>query len=150
MTVFVRPWRGDRSGKVWEYDVKLRWPDGSKARERKRSPCTSKSATQRYAEERERLLIAAGSPSSPKEVTTEEKKAPLTLRHFEAQYLDEHCVAERQGVSTLVMKRSVLRCHLLVLLGDKPMGEISNGDVQALKARMASLAPKTVTTRSRS
>lgn len=55
MTVRVRP-RGGR----WQYDIHLTWPEGGEYRERKNTPCTSKSTAQRFAEARERALLAAG------------------------------------------------------------------------------------------
>ena len=53
MSVTLRPYR--RGG--WEVDSTIRLPDGSQYRERKRASRFSKSAAQRWAEDRERYLL---------------------------------------------------------------------------------------------
>lgn len=69
MSVTVRPYR--RGG--WEVDITIRLPDGSRLRERSKSPASSKSAAQRWGEDRERHLLQHG--------PTELRKAP-TLEAF--------------------------------------------------------------------
>jgi hypothetical protein len=56
MSVTLRPYR--RGG--WEVDITIRLPDGSQYRERKRVSRFSKSAAQRWAEDRERYLLQHG------------------------------------------------------------------------------------------
>ena len=53
MSVKVRPYRNGG----FEVDILWRAPDGRRQRERKRLSTTSKSAAQRWGEQRERWLI---------------------------------------------------------------------------------------------
>ena len=46
----------------WEADIRVLLPDGSVIRERKKAPTESKSAAQRWAEARERVLLTQGKP----------------------------------------------------------------------------------------
>lgn len=59
MTVRVR----ERNGK-WQYDIEFRWPDGSKFREQRNAPVSGKSASERWAQERERFLLKQGKEAS--------------------------------------------------------------------------------------
>ena len=58
MSVTLRPYRSGG----WEVDITIRLPDGSQYRERKRASRFSKSAAQRWAEDRERYLLQHGPP----------------------------------------------------------------------------------------
>lgn len=53
MSVKVRPYRGGG----WEVDVGVFLPDGTRRRERKKVPATSKTAAARWGEQRERELL---------------------------------------------------------------------------------------------
>ena len=54
-----------RSGKGWEYDIRLCWPEGGRLRERGKAPLTSKSAAQRWAEARERVIASESTGCTP-------------------------------------------------------------------------------------
>jgi hypothetical protein len=101
MSVTVRPYR--RGG--WEVDVTIRLPDGSRLRERSKSPASSKSAAQRWGEDRERHLLQHG-PAQPR------KEAP-TLGEFAPRFLDGYAVANRLKRSGIVSKESIVRVHLI-------------------------------------
>ena len=58
MSVTIRPYRSGG----WEVDITVRLPDGSQYRERKRASRFSKSAAQRWAQDRERYLLQHGPP----------------------------------------------------------------------------------------
>ena len=135
MSVKVRPFRG-REDK-WEVDVRFVWPDGTDHRERIVAPGTSRSAAQRWGEQRERELLAKGKPK-PEEV----KRQIPTLTEFKPRYIEVFCRAERQKPSTIEHKEIALRAYIEPLMGSKQLHEINNTDVQKLKAAMAKQSPK--------
>ena len=132
MSVKVRPYRNGG----FEVDILWRAPDGRRQRERKRLNTTSKSAAQRWGEQREGVLLRDGPATKQKEVPT--------LKEFATRFMNDHPTANRHKPSGIASKETVLRIHLLPLLGDKRLDAISSADVQQLKARMASKARKTV------
>jgi integrase len=136
--VFVRPYK--RGG--WEVDIKVRRPDGSEIRERRRSRLSSKSAAKRWGEARELELLQQVLTPQP-EAETERKEAP-TLKAFASRFIAEYAEAERQKPSSIAAKRTTLEAHLIPLFGDKKLDEISDADVQQLKVQLKSRAPKTV------
>jgi len=131
MSVTLRKYR--RGG--WEVDVTVRLPDGSRLRERSKSPASSKSAAQRWGEDRERHLLQHG-PAEPR------KEAP-TLGEFAPQFLDGYAVANRLKPSGIVGKESIIRVHLIPLLGSKKLDAITNEHVQRLKRQLVDHAAKT-------
>ena len=70
----------------WEVDLTIRLPDGSQYRERKRAARFSKSAAQRWAEDRERYLLQHGPPATQRELPTLEAFAP--------RFVDGHARAD--------------------------------------------------------
>src|SRR5437867_5267376 len=131
MSVTVRPYR--RGG--WHVDIRLRLPDGTPFRERKRITA-SKTAAQRWGEERERHLLQNGRPRPKKEVPTLEEFAP--------RFLDGYARANRQKPSGIAAKETILNVHLVPLLGPKRLDAITSEDVQQLKHQLRGKAPKTV------
>jgi integrase len=132
MSVTVRPYR--RGG--WEVDITTRRPNGSRYRERCKAPVSSKSAAQRWGEDRERHLLQQD-PAQP-------KKEALTVKEFWPRFLESHARANRQKPSGIAAKEMIARVHLLPRLGDQPLDAISTESVQRLKATLAAKAPKTV------
>jgi integrase len=96
----------------------------------------SKSAAQRWGEDRERHLLQHGLPQPKKEVPTLEQFAPT--------FLDGHARANRQKPSGIAAKENIVSVHLIPLLGTKRLHAITNADVQELKAQLRDRAPKTV------
>ena len=133
MSVTIRKYR--RGG--WEVDIRLRLPNGRRYRERGKAPGTSKSAAQRWAEDRERHLLLHG---------PEPKRSPLkevpTLREFAPRFLQDHAVANRQKPSGIAAKESILRVHLVPALGDKRLDAIKNEDIQRLKSAAPGQGPE--------
>src|SRR5688572_26121341 len=124
MSVKVRKFRNGG----WEVDISVRLPNGEQFRERRKSPTTSKSGSQRWGEERERQILLAGPP-------TEEKEVP-TLKEFAPRFLDGHARANQQKPSGIAAKEMILRVHLLPVLGAVTLDRISNERVQELKFRL--------------
>jgi integrase len=132
MSVTLRPYRGGG----WEVDITIRLPDGSHYRERKRASRFSKSAAQRWAEDRERYLLQHGPPTTNKEVPT--------LQAFAPRFVDGHARANRHKPSGIASTESILRWHLVPALGAKRLDAITNEQVQRLKLALSHRAPKTV------
>jgi integrase len=132
MSVTVRPYR--RGG--WHVDVTTRLPDGMRYRERRRLSITSRSAAQRWGQDRERHLLQHGPPKAKKEVPTLEVFAP--------RFVDGHARANRHKPSGIAATESIVRWHLLPVLGAKRLDAITNEPVQKLKLALAHRAPKTV------
>src|SRR3954453_16271920 len=132
MSVTLRPYRGGG----WEVDITVRLSDGWQHRERKVASRFSKSAAQRWAQDRERYLLQHGPPAAKKEVPTFEAFAP--------RFVDGHARANRHKPSGITATESILRCHLIPTLGAKPLDAVTNEQVQRLKLALAHLSPKTV------
>src|SRR5262245_3993936 len=132
MSVTVRPYR--RGG--WEVDITFRLPNGSRHRERSKAPVSSKSAAQRWGEDREQHLVQHGLPQAKKEVPT--------LAEFKDRFLDGYARANRQKPSGIAAKESILNVHLVPRLGTKRLDAIKNETVQRLKHSLESRSAKTV------
>src|SRR3954471_1721342 len=132
MSVTLRPYRGGG----WEVDITIRLPDGSQHRERKRASHFSKSAAQRWAQDRERYLLQHGPPAPKREVPTLETFAP--------RFVDGHARANRHKPSGIAATESILKWHLIPTLGARRLDAITNEQVQRMKLALAHRAPKTV------
>ena len=88
----------------------------------------SKSAAQRWGEDHLRHLLQHGPPQPKKEVPTLETFAP--------RFVDGHARANRQKPSGIAAKETIIRVHLVPLLGSKKLDTISNEDVQWLKNQL--------------
>jgi hypothetical protein len=120
----------------WIVDVLIRLPNGSRYRERRRLRIKAKSAAQRWGEDRERHVLQHGPPAIAKEVPTLEEFAP--------RFLDGYARANRQKPSGIAAKETVLKVHLVPVLGPKRLDAITSEEVQQLKSRLCGRAPKTV------
>ena len=137
MGVTIRPYVNGG----WEVDIRVLLPDGTLIRERKKAPATSKSAAQRWAEARERVLLVHG---KPKPVQKQEVQQTPTLAEFAGRFVDGYAKANRLKPSGIAAKKTVLSVHLIPLLGDKRLDQITTEDVQQLKAALGHRAAKTV------
>lgn len=141
-----------RSGKGFEYDIRLVWPEGGRLRERGKCPVTGKDASRRWAEARERAIFAQGKaeyrPLAEKAQVAPACKAgdsdKPTLADFWPRVVTDHYRANRKKASTTDGAESIYRNHLGPALGAKRLDEITTSDVQALKGSLASKGPKTV------
>ena len=136
MSVTIRPYVNGG----WEVDIRVELPDGTVIRERKKAPSSSKTAAQRWAEARERVLLVHG---KPKPVKKEEVQEKPTLREFASRFIDGYATANRLKPSGIAAKRSILGVHLIPLLGDKRLDAIQTEDVQHLKSALGHRAAKT-------
>src|SRR5262245_14057064 len=133
MSISIRPYRKGKGG--WLVDVRVRLADGSRYRDRKRITA-SKSAAQRWGQERERHLLQFGLTAPKKEVPTFQEFAP--------RFLDGHARANRQKPSGIAAKETILKHHLVPLLGRRKLDTITTEQVQQLKRRLTNRSPKTV------
>lgn len=135
MSVTVRPYVTGG----WEVDIRVRLPDGSVIRERKKAPAQSESNARRWAEARERHLLRHGKPKPIKE---EVQRTP-TLREFAPRFLEGYAKANRLKPSGVSSKEVAIRVHLFPRFENRRLHEIATEDVQ-LKSAMTAKAPKTV------
>jgi len=131
MSVKVRKFK--RGG--YEVDIIVRLPDGTRLRERKKTPCSSKPAAQRWGEERQAILVLSGKPR---------RKEVPTLEAFVPRYMAEHVRANRHKPSTQSLKQHIIDFYLKPRWAKWRLDEIRDCDVQKLKADLAELSPKTV------
>ena len=113
MSVTVRPYR--RGG--WEVDIGMVLPDGTRWRERRRAPVSSKTAALRWgqARERERLI-------RPPTGQTQPRKEVPTLQEFAPRFIEGHAKANRQKPSSVAAKEMILRLPLA-----PPLGRLAHG-----------------------
>ncbi|HEX5661449.1 MAG TPA: site-specific integrase [Polyangiales bacterium] len=127
----IRPHK--KRGKVdgLEVDFIIRMPDGVVVRERRKSPATSKSGTERWAQQREREILTKG--LAPKVV----KKVEVpTLSAFWPRFLRDHVKANAHKPAGEESKEFGYRAYLQPRLGHMGLEEISTEEVQKLKAWM--------------
>jgi integrase len=138
----------------WEVDIRFKWPDGSMFRRRLKAPdrVNTKTNAQRWGENEERVLYAAGktSPIAKSKRTKDapsnapnEKEVP-TLEKFAPRFIKDYARAEKQKASTIATKERILRLHLLPLLGSKRLDQITDVDVQKVKASLTTHSRKTL------
>jgi len=132
MSVRVRPCLNG-----WQVDVLYRLPNGQRARERRRVRVSSKSAAQRWGENRERHLLVHGPDLPPA------KEVP-TLEQFASRFMDGYVRANRQKPSGITAKESILQVHLRPSFGATKLDAITTEDVQRLKHSLRDRAPKTI------
>jgi hypothetical protein len=117
-------------------DILFRLPNGRRYRERAKAPVKSKSGALRWGQDRERHLVQHG-PEPPK------KEVP-TLEEFAPKFLEGHAKADRHKPSGVASKESIIRFHLVPLLGSQKLDSITNAHVQRLKLHLTDKAAKTV------
>jgi len=141
MSVTVRRYK--RGG--WEVDIRTVLPDGTNLRERRKAPIGSKSGAKRWGEHRERALILEHREKMAEEPPEPRREVP-TLAEFALRFLDGYARANRQKPSTVSSKESILRVHLVPLLGTTKLDAVSNEDVQRVKNHLHDRAATTVNT----
>ncbi len=125
----------------WEVDIRLRLPTGEYLRERRRAPVSSRAEAQQWGEQREHLVCTQFQASA---ATACSRPSRPTLESFGQIYLEKYVRANHQKPSTTAHKETILRVHLVPLLGSKRLDCITNLDVQRLKSAMVTRAPKSV------
>jgi integrase len=116
-------------------DIRLRLPNGRRHRERRILEGLSKSAAQRWAQDRERYLLQHG--------PTQAKKEALTLSEFKDRFLEGYARANRQKPSGIAAKETILNVHLVPFLGSTKLDAITNEVVRRLKHQLQARSAKT-------
>ncbi len=142
MTIKVRQ-RVDVKGSTahagWQVDLAVTFPDGRRYRERRQVEVPSRSAALRWGEQRQAALLAQGGPENGQRWPN----AP-TLEDFIDRFLDEYVRANRQKPSSEASAECIIRSRLVPVLGAKRLDEIGPAEVQAVKASLRELSPKSV------
>lgn len=111
--------------------------NGIGIRERRMAPVSTPSAAKEWGKARERQLALFGRIEKPNP-----KKEVPTLEQFAERFIGDG-VAQNQKPSTIAAKRTILKTHLIPLLGAKRLNEIKNEDVSQLLQCLADRKPKT-------
>lgn len=126
----------------WQYDFRVTLPDGSIYRERRKARgATSESAARRIGETRMREVLRSGPPGK-KAVPVAELSTP-TVVEFAVEWLDI-CRTERQSPITVAHKEIMLRRHLLPVVGELRLDEITEQKITLLRKRLADMKSSTV------
>jgi hypothetical protein len=88
---------------------------------------------------RERQLALLGKVAKPK---PEHKKEVPTLEQFAERFIGDG-VAQNQKPSTIAAKHSILKTHLIPLLGAKCLDQIRNEEVSNLLLQLSERSAKT-------
>jgi integrase len=138
--------RAGKKGRVhWQYDFRVTLPDGSIYRERRKARgATSEAHARRIGEVRLREVMRKGPPKGKRpsaEGTTEQKQA--TVAAFAEEWLDL-CRTERQSPCTVLQKEIALRKHLLPVLGELQLDQITEQKIAEVRKRVSDMKPSTV------
>lgn len=135
MSYEIRPYRGKKEG-VYEIDIKVRLPDGTEIRERKKSPCKGKEDSKRWAAQREHELQQLARSG--------ELKKALEIPTVEAFWL-RYLAAKRLRPSSMRVKGSQYRTWILPFFGAVRLDRIGGEQVAKFSAHLqASLCPGSV------
>jgi integrase len=130
--------RIERRGDRLVADIRVKTPQG-RLRERASVPgeIRSESAAKRWAEERAFHLAKNGKDAEPAPATP-------TLKEFSGRWIREYAHANRNKPSTIAAKETILRLHLLPVLGAVGLDRIGDAEIQRVKLHLAGKAPKTL------
>jgi integrase len=140
--VTIRPYK-KRGKQGFEVDIQVTLPDGTRLRERVKSPVSSKSGSERWGRQREAVLIAQGGRKNDEYGQSEVEPVP-TLSEFWPRFVEGHAKANQQKPSTIDTRERIYRNHLQALFADVRLDAIDDEQVQRLKGRLSALKPKTV------
>jgi integrase len=129
MTATVR-----KRGAHWQADIIVTLPSGTRVRERRRAPGTTRSAALRWAQQRETAILAGP--------VTQKIDAP-TLNAYWPTFLATHVDANREKHSSKRARESIFRMWLSPRFGSMRLDAISTEAVQRLKGDLSARSPKT-------
>lgn len=112
----------------WEYEIKMKLPNGEFFQERRKSSLGSKTNTARFAEERAAHVMRES--LLPRPVT---KKTVPTVAEFEKQFMVFSKTNNKP--STVYAKEWMLRVHLIPYFGAKTLDQIGPADIEDFKAK---------------
>jgi hypothetical protein len=114
-------------------EIRIRLPDGSRHRERVRSPVTSKSGSKAWGEARERHLLVHGPPRKKAPPAASPAPAVQTFGELWPSFL-ANAQANRQKASTLAAKEMIGRKYLLPVFAARRLDAMANSDGASLRA----------------
>ena len=115
MSVTVRPYR--RGG--WEVDVRVRLPDESEHRERRRAPVSLQVGGTTMGRRSRAPLVLRAHASAPQ--TDSERRCPRSKRSA-PRFLDGYARANRQKPSGIAAKETIVHVHLIPDVGQQTIG----------------------------
>jgi len=135
--------RGGKDGRAhWQYDFRVTLPDGTIYRERRKARgATCESAARRIGETRLREVLRTGA-SGRNAAPAPEQTSP-TVATFAVEWLDL-CRSERQSPITVAHKEIMLRLHLLPVLGELRLDQVTEQKIVAVRKRLIDMKPSTV------
>lgn len=145
--IVVRPYK--KAPDKLEADVFM-LVNGDEIRRRWRSPMSSRQATERWARERAKALLAelcASATSNPNElheVHDEPEPAAPLFRDFAARWMNDYVIANRHSPATVEVRQCCLRSHLLPLLGGLRLDQIGPARFQQVRAARRELQTSTL------
>ena len=112
----------------WMVDIRWRGPDGRRMRKRVISPIQTRNGAQEYERELLRELALSGfkEPEPAKEIPT--------LSVWSRDFLDVYAATNNKP-SEVDSKESIMRVHLLPVLGELRLNQIKKQDIERYKAR---------------
>jgi integrase len=114
--------------KGWEVDLRITMPDGTRLRERVKSPVTSWSGTMRWAQKREGEILVQGGREAPVPA------APVpTVSAFAEKFLTFSETNNKP--STVHAKKSMLAVHVLPFFGAMKLDAVGPAEVESYKAQ---------------
>ena len=130
---------------TWQADIHVKLLDGRKVRERASVPgATSRSAALKWARERERWLILHGhEEEEPSSEEPETGSTMPTFAEFSDRFITEYVLANGLKPSTIYNRRKYVR-YLVSHLGELPLDQVTEAEIQRLKAAYAHQAPSSV------
>jgi integrase len=120
-----------------EVDIRFTYPDGMPLRRRIKAPVESSPLRGDGARRRQPSPLFL-------EQQEEKRKEVPTLEDFMPRYMSNYARANREKASSVHAKERIFANYLIPHFGGKPLDEISNEDVQAIKSALAERKPKTV------
>jgi integrase len=117
-----------RKTEGWEYEIKMKLPNGKFFQERRKSSLASKTNTARFAEER--ALFVTRESVIPVAVA---KKVVPTVADFEKQFMVFSKTNNKP--STVYAKEWMLRVHVIPYFGSKTLDQIGPADIEDYKAK---------------
>lgn len=126
----IAPYRGSTT---LEADVKM-LVEGQEVRRRWKSPHTSRTATERWAREKARAFLTGRA--------AREKEPAPAFAEFAARFVGDHIRTCKLRPSTAEHMHTVLKQHLIPMLGDVRVDQVSDDHI--IKIKSLSLAAGTI------
>lgn len=141
--IVVRPY--NKAPDTLEADVFM-MVDGKEVRRRWRSPFSSRQATERWAREKAKAVLAQRSASvlPDQEVKQASEPAAPLFRDFATRWMNDYVIANRHSPATVEGRQKILDFHLLPILGHLRLDALGPAAFQRVRGERAELAVSTL------